>query len=531
MFLGSFQVMKKLILIVVCAMFAVAAIASITATTLISHDEIDQIILKRSQAQAEVLANNARYILENSSQATEDLQALVEDLSQRSDVSYAIVIDRNVEAVAHSDRERVGRVYTDDYTIASARDGEPQYSRWFADLQDVWAYDIMVPIYVDGQLWGAFDVGIPITEISDAAQGIAVAQFTAILIIFIICVLLLFWLLSRLFSPLKGLELALADISKGDGDLTLRLPVTGNNEITRISVAFNTFVEKIDQIISQVVYTGEQLSQAAVAIHDQSASSLKRGESQSQQSMLVATSMNEMIASINEISSNASSAEGSAAAAHHQTGEGRETLQRATQIIAQLDSEMSQTSHVIANLAERSLSIASVLDVIRNISEQTNLLALNAAIEAARAGDAGRGFAVVADEVRSLATKTAHSTNEIQVTIDQLQQEAENAVQAIETSKALTSEGNAATDSALKALDGIAQQVERILDMNTHVAAATEEQSSVANEINENMDQVNQATQASLDASHRLETSSQDLAKLAQTLDHWVGAFKVSGTR
>lgn len=523
--------MKKLILIVVCAMFAVAAIASITATTLISHDEIDQIILKRSQAQAEVLANNASYILENSSQATEDLQTLVEDLSQRADVSYAVVINRNVEAIAHSDSERVGRVYTDDYTIAGARHGEPQYSRWFADLQDVWAYDIMVPIYVSGQLWGAFDVGIPITEISSAAKGIAIAQLTAILAIFIICTLLLFWLLSRLFAPLKGLEMALVDISKGDGDLTRRLPVKGNNEITQISVAFNTFVEKIDQIISHVVSTGEELGRSAASIHNQSAESLKRGESQSEQAMLVATSMNEMIASINEISMNASSAEGSASVANRETDQGKQTLKDATQIITQLDSEMDKTSKVITSLAERTLSIVSILDVIRNISEQTNLLALNAAIEAARAGDAGRGFAVVADEVRSLATKTAHSTDEIQTTIDQLQQEAENAVKAMETSKALTSQGNLATDKALAALEGISKQMGRILEMNTHVAAATEEQSSVANEINENMDSVNQAAQAGLESSHRLDISSQDLAELARTLDYHVGAFKVSGIK
>lgn len=101
----------------------------------------------------------------------------------------------------------------------------------------------------------------------------------------------------------------------------------------------------------------------------------------------------------------------------------------------------------------------------------------------------------------------------------------------MDTSKALTTEGNRATEQALQALESIALQVSTILDMNTHVATATEQQSSVANEINVNMDNVNQAAQAGLDDSHRLESSSQDLSGLAKTLDNYVGAFKVSGSK
>ncbi|EKO3902146.1 methyl-accepting chemotaxis protein, partial [Vibrio metschnikovii] len=87
--------MKKLILIVVCAMFAIAAIASIAATAFISRDEIDHIILERSQSQAELLAENASYILSHSTNPEADLQSMVESLGKRSDISYAVVIDRN----------------------------------------------------------------------------------------------------------------------------------------------------------------------------------------------------------------------------------------------------------------------------------------------------------------------------------------------------------------------------------------------------------------------------------------------------
>jgi methyl-accepting chemotaxis protein len=183
---------------------------------------------------------------------------------------------------------------------------------------------------------------------------------------------------------------------------------------------------------------------------------------------------------------------------------------------------------VITSLADRTQSIGSILDVIRGISDQTNLLALNAAIEAARAGEAGRGFAVVADEVRNLATKTSQSTNEIQNMIDQLQNEAKNAVNAMDSSKSLTVEGSLATEKAQQALEQISAQIMTILDMNTQVATATEEQSSVANEINLNMDTVDNSVKVGLTASQELERSSQNLSELAQTLDHHVGSFRIS---
>ncbi|QUJ69669.1 HAMP domain-containing protein (plasmid) [Photobacterium sp. GJ3] len=520
--------MKKIIVMVVCAMFAIAAIASITSTSYISHQEIDSIILKRSQAQAELLAKHVEYVLESSDQPLADLQTFVTTLKQRSDISYAVVIDKNITAVAHSDRQKLQKVYDDQYTREAAGEGKPKHSKWYADVQKVWVYDIMMPVYVGGQLYGSFDVGIPITEVDNAAKEIVTTQLLAIVLIFLLCAIVLMWVMSRLFQPLTGLQQALEDISRGDGNLTVRLPVKGDDEIARISTAFNTFVGKINGIIVEVVNTGVGLGRTATSLREQSVHALSRGQEQSEQTLLVVTSMNEMIATINEISNNAAGAAESAGTANSETQAGRHTLQAATSTINHLADEMNNMSVVVATLADKTQSIGSILEVIRGISEQTNLLALNAAIEAARAGEAGRGFAVVADEVRNLATKTSKSTDEIQTMIDQLQREAKNAVDAMESSRSLTEEGTKATENARNALEEISRQVVSILDMNTQVATATEQQSSVANEINLNMDTVNQAVQAGLDASTELEKSSQELAELAQTLDRLVGAFKLA---
>ncbi|CAH1544202.1 Chemotaxis protein [Vibrio rotiferianus] len=519
--------MKRIILLAVCAMFGIAVMASMASTYLISSQKIDDIILHKSQVQAEFLAENAGYILENSQQPLEDLQALVDGLKQRSDVSYAIVIDSNVTAVAHSDKQKLNKTYEDDYTVEGATKGVQQYSKWYADVQEVWVFDIMAPIYVNGQLYGTFDIGIPITEVSQATNGIIAYQLGSMVVIFVLCVVVLSLLLGKLMQPLSVLKNALNDISQGDGDLTVRLPIKGNDEVAQISSAFNLFVEKVHGIISQVVNTGVELNGSAIALREQSQQALSRGQEQNEQTMLVVTSMNEMIATVNEIASNAAGAAGAASTATDETQAGYQTLQRTTTAISNLETEMNSTSSIIVSLADNTQSIGTILEVIRGISEQTNLLALNAAIEAARAGDAGRGFAVVADEVRNLATKTAQSTDEIDSMISRLQTEAQNAVNSMSNSKALIEEGTTETELARQALEAISKQVMTILDINTQVATATEQQSTVANEINMNMDTVSNLVKHGLNASQQLEQSSQQLAELSQTLDRYVGAFKI----
>ncbi|WP_198597115.1 methyl-accepting chemotaxis protein [Vibrio splendidus] len=505
-------------------MFGIAVAASMASTYFISSEKIDEIILNKSQVQAEFLAGNAGYILENSDNPVQDLQKLVGELKQRSDVTYAIVIDSNVSAVAHSDKNKLNKVYEDSYTVKGATQGVQQYSKWYADVQKVWVFDIMAPIYVNGELYGTFDIGIPITEVSQATNGIISYQLASMVFIFVVCLVVLSLLLSKLMQPLLVLKNTLHDISEGDGDLSVRLPIKGNDEVAQISSAFNVFVGKVHEIITQTVNTGVELNSTAIGLREQSQQALQRGQEQNEQTMLVVTSMNEMIATVNEIASSAASAANMAAS---ETQEGHKTIEKTTNSIANLEAEMNSASNIIVSLADNTQSIGTILDVIRGISEQTNLLALNAAIEAARAGEAGRGFAVVADEVRNLATKTAQSTDEIDTMINQLQTEAKNAVSSMSNSKNLIEEGTTETEMARQALEKISTQVLAILDINTQVATATEQQSAVANEINMNMDTVNSSVKNGLSASEKLEQSSQHLAELSQVLDRYVGSFKI----
>src|SRR5690606_19993134 len=150
----------------------------------------------------------------------------------------------------------------------------------------------------------------------------------------------------------------------------------------------------------------------------------------------VASAVDQLAASVQEVARHAQLSASAAAEANQATDSGLQQVEQTRRQIAALAAEVEQGNRVIGQLQAHSQEIDQVIEVIHGIAEQTNLLALNAAIEAARAGEAGRGFAVVADEVRGLATRTQQSTAQIQALIERLQQGTTAAVAAMQRSQA-----------------------------------------------------------------------------------------------
>jgi methyl-accepting chemotaxis protein len=203
----------------------------------------------------------------------------------------------------------------------------------------------------------------------------------------------------------------------------------------------------------------------------------------------VATAMNEMSATAQEVARHAAMRARAADDADHSAQKARK-MQGTIATITQMRGEILNTGTVIRRLETDSGRIGKVLEVIRGIAEQTNLLALNAAIEAARAGEAGRGFAVVADEVRSLAQRTAASIIEINQIIQAVQTGAVDAAEAIVSGQSRSDESVEKVTQAGAMLAHITQAVEAIRDMNRQIATAAEEQTSVAEDISRNITQI-----------------------------------------
>jgi len=328
-------------------------------------------------------------------------------------------------------------------------------------------------------------------------------------------------------KPIKSAAMAMSDIAEGDGDLTQRLPEKGNDEITELSGAFNSFAEKVHAVVGDVAEASTYMSTAAEEMSNVTVNLDGNVQKQRMEIDQVATAMNEMASTVQEVARSASEAANSASTAHSQSIEGKSVVGENIHAINSLAGEVENAANVINSVESDSERIGTVLDVIRGIAEQTNLLALNAAIEAARAGEQGRGFAVVADEVRTLASRTQESTQEIQGMIESLQKGSGDAVSVMEKGKDQAVQSVTHANAAGDSLELITNAVSSINDMNTQIASAAEEQSSVAEEINRNVVNINDMAEMISDGSQQTAKSSNDLEALAGQLQSVVSRFRI----
>ncbi|WKE66850.1 methyl-accepting chemotaxis protein [Gallaecimonas kandeliae] len=364
---------------------------------------------------------------------------------------------------------------------------------------------------------------------SEVLASVNKATYTAIAVALAVLVLgigLAMLVANSIARPVRDVAERLEQVGAGGGDLSVRIPIKGDDEIARLSSGFNQFVTQLQQMVRDMAQTAEAQHHSADEVRDIAERGSNASASVRDQTTLVATAITEMGATVQEIAANAANAAQVAQAASEQAEAGRSEVSANINAIGNLSGQLDKASGVINTVAQQSVQIGSILDVIRSISEQTNLLALNAAIEAARAGDAGRGFAVVADEVRSLASRTAQSTEEIQGMITQLQQDTQSAVTTMGAGKSMADDAVAAVNKLGGLFGEITQKVVQISDMNLQVATATEEQSSVVNDLNRNVESINLSSQDASNAANASAQTARRMHQLSGDLAALVGRFR-----
>jgi len=333
-----------------------------------------------------------------------------------------------------------------------------------------------------------------------------------------------FWVIASIKRSLNKTKSVIRCIAEHK-DLTLRVE-TGTDEMGEIGILLNGMLEKIQFVIHQVSNASSELATAAddlSRVTEQSSQSVNRQCIETDQA---ATAMAEMVSSMREVARNATYTSETVGDADNEATKSLKAVTNTITTIKSLATEVESTSNVIQQLAEDSQDIGSVLDVIKDISEQTNLLALNAAIEAARAGEQGRGFAVVADEVRTLALRTQSSTNEIQITIDNLQARAREAVMVMTGGRNQASKSVQQSEITMLSLTTIVDAVTTINDMSMQIASASDEQCAVSEEINRSIVSINDASKQVNDAASRTQHASYNIAESAVNMQSMVAWFK-----
>ncbi|MFT5294604.1 MAG: methyl-accepting chemotaxis protein [Colwellia sp.] len=342
-----------------------------------------------------------------------------------------------------------------------------------------------------------------------------------------ISIFLAFYIAQNISGSLQTLLGRLEDIAEGEGDLTIVVDDSAKDETGDLARAFNKFVAKIRKVISEVTDSSDQLSAAAEELSAVSQVTGQGVVNLSAEIEQVATAMNEMTVTVQDVSNNATTASSSAVEANAHAEKGGDIIRKTVASVGLLTGEINKSSEDIHKLKVDSDNISSVLDVIKSIADQTNLLALNAAIEAARAGEQGRGFAVVADEVRSLAQRTQQSTSEIETMIDKIQTGTGNVVASMNKSHEQALKVVEEIDETGNVLTLITSSIVSINDMNCQIATAAEQQSSVAEEINRNVVNVQNLTVQSSASTSQVSTTSHELAKLGEGLTSQIRQFQV----
>lgn len=339
---------------------------------------------------------------------------------------------------------------------------------------------------VNGKKWYlviSVDKSIAYAAVDEALTDAIISS----LVMLSIAIILVVTILNVLYRPILTLKDVVLDLSKGNGDLTRRLPVTSDDDLGQISGGINAFITNLQSLMLEVSQSSEHIANSVDQLKNQTDTNNQVLTAHTTETTQIVAAIEEMSATANDVASNAAEASQFTHNTNTQVTDSKSVVTGATKTVSQLVEEVENTATSIIEIGKDTLDITNVLQVIGEIADQTNLLALNAAIEAARAGEQGRGFAVVADEVRALAARTQTSTAEIEQTLNKLRNGSNTAISAMGITKSTCERTVESTSLVANDLDTIAQSVTHINDLNTQIATAAEQQSTVADEITRNM--------------------------------------------
>ncbi|MCJ8203101.1 methyl-accepting chemotaxis protein [Pseudomonas sp. RGM2987] len=437
---------------------------------------------------------------------------------------HAFIVSADGKILIHPDSKRVLKTLAEAYPDGALQvspgmkevelDGKTQFIS-FTRVSGVPGADWYVALVLDKDT--------ALAMLSELRTSALIAM--AIAVVFIIA--LLGMLIRVLMQPLLTMGRAMHDIAEGEGDLTRRLTIHGQDEFGALGTSFNRFVERIHTSIREVASATGQVNEVALRVVSASNSSMFNSDQQASRTSSVAAAINQLGAAAQEIAQNAALASQHSSDARSLAEDGQQVVDKTITAMQQLSAKISDSCGNIETLNSNTVNIGQILEVITSISQQTNLLALNAAIEAARAGEAGRGFAVVADEVRNLAHRTQDSAQQVQKMIEELQVGAREAVLTMTDSQRQSEGSVSIANQAGERLGSVTQRIGEIDGMNQSVATATEEQTAVVESINVDISEINTLNQEGVENLQATLRACSDLEQQAARLKQLVGSFRI----
>ncbi|TDO95943.1 methyl-accepting chemotaxis protein [Marinomonas balearica] len=362
-------------------------------------------------------------------------------------------------------------------------------------------------------------------EASDAASLSKSVVSVTVVVSVILAIAVALWVSRSIRVPLAQVMSVLDVVAKGD--FTSRIKINTKDEFGDLAKWVNGLVDQLREVMGQIDQASNAVVSSSKENYDSAVMTQSMMKQQSEKTMVVASAMTEMAATVNEVAQNAEVTLHKIQGVDESAANSRQKMEHNISEVENLVSQIESSTNVVNRLDEHSQNIGRILEVIQDIAEQTNLLALNAAIEAARAGEQGRGFAVVADEVRTLATRTRASTEEINTVIGQLQQgvkETVSSMQICRTNAYSSVEEARNVGIALVDLQGLMNEIR---DLSTQIATAAEQQSSVAQEINESVHEIADSSEMASEGAVKGQESCHTVSELASRQKDLLAQFKM----
>ncbi|MBC8356441.1 MAG: methyl-accepting chemotaxis protein [Planctomycetes bacterium] len=347
---------------------------------------------------------------------------------------------------------------------------------------------------------------------------------------------------AKIVRPINRSVAMLKDIAEGEGDLTKRLDASRRDEFGELAGWFNTFVEKLQTIISDLAQNAQTLNGSSTELSEVATTLATGATDATQQSGTVAAAAEEMSVNMGNMARSTEEVSGNvghvATAVDEMTTSIREVAEnaeRSASVAAQAATLVGVSNTKIADLGSAADEIGKVIEVIQDIAEQTNLLALNATIEAARAGEAGKGFAVVATEVKELAKQTATATDDIRRRIEGIQGSTGEAVDAIQEISTVINNVNEVSRTIAAAVEEqsittkqIAQNVSQTASAAELVAKGVNESATASQEITQSIARVDQILRQTASGANQSQSAGNEFSELAEQMQALVSQFKTS---
>jgi methyl-accepting chemotaxis protein len=459
---------------------------------------------------------------------------------------YAFLLDKNSNTIVHptikpGDKATGSQVQT----MYSQASGEFNYDYNGTPKKMVFATNEATGWKIAGTL--------SINEVDQEAKPIFNATILVLILSTVVGLMILAFVISSFFRPLKRLVTAAEKVS--EGDLTQRIDIRNQDELGMLGDSFNKMSDSLHHVLVEINQMSAKLSHAsndlavgaeqtnqateqiASTIDEVSAGSDKQAHSMH----AVSQTLGQMSSVVQQIAANSQQVSRSSQHAAELAHSGNTAIHTAATQMESINHTVNHLSSTVKGLGHRSQEIGQIVEVITGIATQTNLLALNAAIEAARAGEHGRGFAVVADEVRKLAEQSASSAGQIAALIADIQRETEQAVDSMESGTEEVAYGIQVVRSAGESFEQIQHAIKEVASQIQEVSAAVQQMSAGSDEVLQSFEQhasitkitasgtqsVSAAAEEQLAYIEELAASASSLSKMADELHRIVAEFKI----